>query len=73
MRGDLLRTFTPHFMAGLADYQIQVNEDAQRESFTLVEGSGGKSFSFHNLAVESRLYYMLLDLGNSRVHEQYLA
>ena len=46
MHGDLLRTFAPHFLAGLAEYHVQVNKDAQRESYTLVEESGGKSLSF---------------------------
>lgn len=53
MRRDLLRTFEPHFMAGLADYRVQLNNDPQRESYTLVEEPGGKSLSFQISAGDS--------------------
>ena len=47
-RRELLRIFEPHFMAGLADYQAQRNEEPHRESYTLVEEPGGKSFLISN-------------------------
>ena len=56
MHGDLLRTFAPHFLAGLADYQVQAHEDAERESYTLVEDSGGKSPSFRISAWNLLIY-----------------
>lgn len=52
-RRELLRIFEPHFMAGLADYQVQHNEGPQRESYTLVEEPGGKSLSFQIIAGDS--------------------
>lgn len=56
MRTDLLRTFAPHFIAGRAGYQRQLDVEAQRESLsdTLVEETDGTCPFFHLLSDASQ-------------------